>query len=260
MDCNTSFKNIWLTLLFAMEYTPYNMKLNINGRPQHSFMYIEEGEYEYHFEKRGFVAAAGDLIYIPKGSVHSYKIRTEKAHCFQVEFDVNNEVIFSTYPVKLEKSENAVELLKNIVVLFDTNLPANFFIALSALYKLCAILLGKLYKETVKNSRIQPAVTYIENHYNEKFDIEFLSKLCSMSQSQLRRNFKKEYNMLPITYKNRLRIEKAKSMLLYEVANISEIADQLGFDNIYAFSNMFKKYSGLSPTQFAKNRNDSPEP
>ena len=230
--------------------------MSIRGRHQHSFLYIAEGEYDYFFDKQHFTAKAGDLLYIPKGSEHSYEIISETAHCVQVEFAIQGgNISFSSYPIKLKNCDNAETLIRNIVKLYGTNQPSDYFEAQSCLYKLFAMLAMQLYKELDKKSRIQPAVAYIETHYKEKLDIDFLANLCFMSQSQLRRNFKKEYKMSPITYKNSYRIEKAKSMLLYGISDVGKTAEELGFDNIYAFSQMFKKYSGLSPTQFAKNRN-----
>jgi two-component system response regulator YesN len=61
--------------------------------------------------------------------------------------------------------------------------------------------------------------------------------------------------MSPITYKNRFRIEKAKQMLLYGVTDISNIAEKLGFDSAYSFSKIFKMYAGITPSDFAKNKN-----
>ncbi len=248
-------KSTEISLLFAMKFKPKNVKMNIKSRHQHSFLYIQEGEYKYSFERQEFVAFAGDVLYIPKGASYSYNIITGKAYCYQLEFDMCDDFLFSHYPVKFQKKEEGIQLIKNIVTLYDTTSLEDRFNAIGELYKLCALLAGQLYKQTVKTSHIQPAIVYIDNHYNKKIDMNYLAELCFMSQSQLRRYFKKEYNMTPTVYRNSLIIEKAKSMLLYDCLNIGEIADKLGFDNIYAFSNMFKKYSGLSPSQFAKNKN-----
>lgn len=61
--------------------------------------------------------------------------------------------------------------------------------------------------------------------------------------------------MSPITYKNRFRIEKSKQMLLYGFADITNIAEKLGFDSVYSFSKIFKMYAGITPSDFAKNKN-----
>jgi AraC-like DNA-binding protein len=47
-------------------------------------------------------------------------------------------------------------------------------------------------------------------------------------------------------------LEKAKNKIQYSKDSISEIAFKCGFDNTAYFSNVFKKYVGLSPTQFRK--------
>ena len=60
--------------------------------------------------------------------------------------------------------------------------------------------------------------------------------------------------MSPITYKNRFRIEKAKQLLLYDVAGIGNVAEKMGFDSVYSFSKIFKMYAGITPSDFAKNK------
>ena len=44
-------------------------------------------------------------------------------------------------------------------------------------------------------------------------------------------------------------------MLLYGVADMSDIAEKLGFDSVYSFSKIFKMYAGITPSDFAKNKN-----
>ncbi len=248
------FENLNVKLIFAMNYVPKGMKGSVCGRGRHSCLYIEEGIYKYSFERKHFTAVAGDVIYLPKGSVHRYEIMTETAKCTQVEFDISGGVSFGEFPVVLQNSDEARDCVKEIADFCDGNTHSDYFGAMSALFKLCGILSGELAERVKAKSTIQPAVDFIESHFTENTSTAHLAELCFMSQSQLRRKFAREYKMPPIVYKNRLRIEKAKTMLLYDVASVGEIAERLGFDNVYAFSAMFKKYSGLSPSQFAKNR------
>lgn len=256
MEKGTDFKKIWLSLLFAMRYHPQNKTMSINSRSQHTFMYIIEGEYEYRFDKQEFTAKADDIIYVPKGATYSYKIISQRAYCYQVEFDIHNSSIsYVTHPCKTNTFEGVKDYFEKIINLYNTNDPSSYLEALSCLYKISTLIPTQNAAEKESDSKIQPAIEYIEAHYKEKVDIGYLAKLCFMSESQLRRYFKKEYQMSPITYKNRFRIEKAKSMLLYDIADISKTAERLGFENVYAFSKMFKMYAGLPPSQFAKNKN-----
>ena len=58
--------------------------------------------------------------------------------------------------------------------------------------------------------------------------------------------------MSPITYKEYVRIDKAKSLLASELFNITEVAEKLGYCDIYYFSKEFKKYAGVSPLKYRK--------
>lgn len=247
---------ITLSLLIAMSFEPRNKKMRINGRPQHTFLYISNGEYRYTFNKETFIAKSGDLVYVPKGAVYSYEIISENTYCHQVEFALES----SDFPVALCPQiiigiDNAEKNLKEIIENYGVNNTTKHLRALGTLYTLCSYIPLKEEKPSDVDSRIRSAIEYIESHCAEKIDIQTLADLCFMSQSQLRRYFIREYKISPITYKNRYRIEKAKIMLLYDVANIGEIAVTLGFDSIYSFSKIFKQYAGITPSQFAKNNN-----
>lgn len=54
----------------------------------------------------------------------------------------------------------------------------------------------------------------------------------------------------PIKYHEKLRIEKAKNLLLSTALSVSEIAEALGFDNLYVFSRYFKRGTGVSPSEY----------
>ena len=84
--------------------------------------------------------------------------------------------------------------------------------------------------------------------------MEEVAALCHLSQSQVRRLFRKELGVSPVEYKNLRRVEKACDMLCYTHNSVSEIADALGFDNVYFCSRVFRKYKGVSPTQYRKNK------
>jgi len=51
-------------------------------------------------------------------------------------------------------------------------------------------------------------------------------------------------------YRNSVRIEKAKRLLLIKSASVEEIADALGFGDTKYFSQLFKSTTSLSPSQF----------
>jgi len=58
--------------------------------------------------------------------------------------------------------------------------------------------------------------------------------------------------MTPIKYITMLRMEKAKELLITGHYKVSEIAGMCGFENVYYFSNVFKKHEGISPKNYIK--------
>ena len=57
-----------------------------------------------------------------------------------------------------------------------------------------------------------------------------------------------------ISYINEMRIKRAKNMLISaEELSIKDISELCGYLDIYSFSRSFKKYVGISPSQYRKN-------
>ena len=59
--------------------------------------------------------------------------------------------------------------------------------------------------------------------------------------------------MSPRQYVTKMKIDYAKELLMINRYNISEIAELCGFENVYYFSNVFKKQVGISPIAYIKN-------
>ena len=73
-----------------------------------------------------------------------------------------------------------------------------------------------------------------------------------MSISWFIRNFKEYTEATPTQYIQSLRISNAQTLLETTNYNVSEIAQILGYDDPFYFSRVFKKQSGLSPSEFRK--------
>jgi len=79
---------------------------------------------------------------------------------------------------------------------------------------------------------------------------EDLAKLTGLSTIYFRRLFTEVFGVSPIAYVHKLRIKKAKEMLKSDYGNITDIAQSLGYLNIYDFSRAFKKHTGISPSKY----------
>ena len=80
-----------------------------------------------------------------------------------------------------------------------------------------------------------------------------IAEQCGVSECYFRRLFQEYSGESPMNFRQRYRIEKAKQLLLSdEHYTVGEIAEMLGFSDIYHFSKTFKKHFGLSPREYIK--------
>ena len=102
------------------------------------------------------------------------------------------------------------------------------------------------------SSQILSAIAYIADHLQENISVAALAEQLHLSHNGLIWKFRKELHLTPSEYIIRCRVERAKQQLLEASLPISQIADNCGFENVYYFSNAFKKRVGLSPSEFRK--------
>lgn len=113
-------------------------------------------------------------------------------------------------------------------------------------------LYGNYQTEKKEIMNLASAVSYIENHFNEKITIEMLARVAHYSARHFSRIFKETYGQTPIEYVISLRIEYACKMLKNSTSSLSEIALKSGFGDSNYFCRIFKKHTGITPNKFRK--------
>jgi AraC-like DNA-binding protein len=97
--------------------------------------------------------------------------------------------------------------------------------------------------------RIVSAKVYIDNNYQDAINLELISQKAFLSRFHFHRLFRRIYQKTPLEYITKKRIDKAK-ILLSENTPVSEVCNEVGFESIGTFSNLFKKEIGFPPTYY----------
>lgn len=101
---------------------------------------------------------------------------------------------------------------------------------------------------------IDQVVKYIETKYADpSISLETVSDEYKISVSYLSMLLKKEKDLKFNKYLIKVRMEKAMELLRYSNSKVSDVAHQVGYNEVYYFSHSFKKYTGMSPKEYRLN-------
>ncbi|MEX2382711.1 MAG: helix-turn-helix domain-containing protein [Opitutales bacterium] len=106
--------------------------------------------------------------------------------------------------------------------------------------------------ETSESPLIQRARKFIEENFSEEVSLGQVAKAMNMSIFYFCKVFKKSTGLTFTEYLTRIRIEKAKEMLLNPHTRISEAAFAVGFQSLSQFNRAFKNITGQPPTEYRR--------
>jgi len=96
---------------------------------------------------------------------------------------------------------------------------------------------------------IHEIANYIQQHPGKAHRVDDLAARAGLSSRYFSIKFKELIGMSVQTYMIRTRIERAQHLLMHAGMNVTEVADALGYRDIFFFSRQFKQYTGKSPSE-----------
>ncbi|GMQ61580.1 AraC family transcriptional regulator [Vallitalea maricola] len=127
------------------------------------------------------------------------------------------------------------------------------------IYQMIAILIRndniRLFQPTIKENElieINPLLKYIELHYKENITLEEAASMVNKSYYHFSRFFKKATGRNYKEYIDFVRVCEAEKLLLSKDMNISQIAYEVGYNNVSSFNRVYKRIRGYSPSKIKK--------
>lgn len=100
-------------------------------------------------------------------------------------------------------------------------------------------------------------IDYINDNLADEIYLDTVAEKLNISSGYLSTYFKEKTGINMVEYINEARIRKATVLLVESQLKIQNVAEAVGYRNITSFNRMFKKYTGLKPSEYRKNR-DTP--
>ena len=239
-----------------------------NGYGSHQLALCTEGEGYFVDEKSAcHTIQKGDLFCFAPNAPHKY-YPAENAK-WEVSFIVFSGKCVNDLLAYLEFDKPTI-IFKNLAR-YQDELKYSFDMIFNAFWSntsytltrssgLLYNLLLKLWEydsmEIEKRSKIEtgilaPVIDFIALYYNRPISLEDMANVINVTPNQLCRLFKEYYDISPVKFLVRTRIERVKFLLTkYPNMNLSEIAAKTGFANKQYLVNTFKKYVGESTTDY----------
>lgn len=101
------------------------------------------------------------------------------------------------------------------------------------------------------NSELSRSISYIKKNINEHIRVSDLSEIAGMSESNFSHTFKKVYGQSPQKYINASKLEYSLELLKND--SVTNVAFELGFENLSHFIKLFKEKYKTTPKQYQLN-------
>ena len=229
--------------------------------------YVIEGQGQFLIENQTYPVSANDLVIVNPNVLHTEASLDASPLKYIV---LGIEGLELTATSKHENTHFCIMNLKNIkdTVLhylqnmlseIETKKPG-YDTVCQNLMEILIVLLGRqtnfstvLTPINKKTNRLCSAVKrYIDSHYQETITLDQLSELNHVSKFHLSHAFTEEYGISPINYLISKRISEAEHLLKTTDFPLSFISSNTGFFSSSYFAQMFRKQTGMSPTEFRK--------
>jgi transcriptional regulator GlxA family with amidase domain len=102
---------------------------------------------------------------------------------------------------------------------------------------------------------VKKAQAYIESRLDEKISVEDLSSKFAVGRRNFDRRFIKATGNTPVEYSQRVKVEKAKKAFETTRKTITEVMYEVGYSDIKAFREVFRKITGISPVEYKNKYN-----
>lgn len=265
----------WVDIIFEQIGTA--SKCPPHAHTWFEFNYVLSGQLGTRFDGDEITVREGEFFLIPPGRVHSHTYTRGNPHeglCFRWRLrradpgraEEDTRSLYSRLKSLQEWKPGAYRDTEGFSVMLTHFLkeaaaaePSELglqLLLIRLLERLC------LLQQTLEGHTETPAIgseplvrkveVYLEDFQGDRLNVGELAASLHMSYGHLSREYKKLTGHTLVGRMNKIRLEKARELLLLPGSNISEVAEQAGFADLSYFSKAFKKSYGQAPQSYRK--------
>lgn len=222
--------------------------------------YVYYTPYTANFCEYTFFHFEGDLLSVemnPDEILPFDEVPHGKPFYRRNAFMEDDHKLLLDYKVSLNSHQQNLDLLVHKCMSTCINYESKQQLLLSIQFSTILFYVSQAFCERFRSSNPLPSqvnkiLTYIKEHYTEPISLDDICNAMSMSKQYCMRIFKKYMHITISDYILDLRMRHAAYLLSNTHMNVNQTADYLGFSNTSYFSRVFKKYYGISPSEYVE--------
>jgi len=231
-------------------------------RDYHFIHFVVKGEGTLDIQGQIYPVQKNQLFIVPAGEVSTYRasVTDPWKYCWIGFLGIQSFQFLNTLmccgPKRfVQTCQNAVYYENQIATILDisgkrisTHLRSN-----GIMYNLIGTLLEELGADDPADLDISvpyQARQYMDLHYHDNLQIADIAAAVGVHANYLANVFQVQYHITPKQYLTRLKLDKARELLLRTNHPVYIVANSVGFSDPLAFSKFFRRMMGISPTEY----------
>ena len=226
-----------------------------NGIVHHQFLFTTEGRASVVFGGSSHVASPGTLTYHAPNTPHHYECISDSWTSYWLTFSTAGNPILEI--------KNGIYPLRDIAPFINIitqmiNLKNDFNFGEKSSILLYEMMLGlkRCFSENIPNDAyplLKSSVEYLHQNFAAEIDLNTLAETAGVTPGYYCKIFKECYHMRPFEYLQKLRIQKAKSLLFsHPNTPVAEVGETVGYMSPSYFIKQFKKQEHVTPSEFRR--------
>ena len=239
-----------------------------NGRGDYQLLYIADGCVHFYFDGVEKIVSKGNMVLFRPGEAQIYSMyAADKPETYWVHFTGSDVGSLLNY-YQMPRNENIFFtgisadyqwLYRQMIQELQLQ-RANYDDLLKMNLQHIFLIIGRYLQEktnvgTDMLDEIERATHFFNDNYNKHIVIGDYAKERGMTANWFIQSFRKITKFTPVQYILNLRMTNAMNLIDNTNYNMTQIAAAVGYDNSMYFSRVFKKHTGMTPTEY-KHRND----
>lgn len=227
---------------------------HISNRPENGLIFAEVGKLSFDHSGITYTTDMNTALIVPSGIDYVY--HCDETGVFYVLNFITEKPIHAKTFNRFDVSNIRIDLMNNVKKCYYSWIyekPAYIPLCIGLLYQILASIerLQNSYVPKAKQNLIENAFRYIIQHLNDsEINNASLAEKCRIGETYFRSLFTQMYQIPPMQYVKRRRIQEAQKLLSAGNVKVSEVAEAVGYASIYSFSKAFKMSTGFSPTEY----------